>query len=58
MLAECLLDVLFQVLVRFLQRLIHLDADHFLSVRRESVGDVFQRHEGAKTHQEAAKQQG
>jgi hypothetical protein len=58
MLAECLLDVLFQIFVRFLQRLIHLDADHFLSVRREGVGDVFQRHEGAKTHQEAPEQEG
>jgi hypothetical protein len=56
MLAECLLDVLFQILVRFLQRLIHLDADHFFPVGRKSVGDIFQGHEGAQTHQEAAKQ--
>jgi hypothetical protein len=42
MLAERLLDVLLYVLVSFLQRLVHLDADYFLLVGRESVGDVFQ----------------
>jgi len=57
MLAECLLDVLFQVLVRFLQRFVHVDAEHFLPIGRESIGNILQRHEGAKTHQEAAKQQ-
>src|ERR1039458_8074613 len=36
MLAEGLLDVLFQILVSLLQRLIHLHADHFLPVGRAS----------------------
>jgi hypothetical protein len=57
MLAQGILDVLFQVLVSLLQRLIHLHADNFLPVGRESIGDVFQGHEGTKAHQEAAEEQ-
>src|ERR1035437_4463017 len=58
MYTEGLLDVLLHVLISFLQGLIHLYADDFLPVGRESIGDVFQRHECPKAHQEAAKQQG
>ena len=58
MLTEGLLDVLFHLLVSLLQGLVHLHADDFLPVGRESIGNIFQRHERTKAHQEAAKQQG
>src|ERR1019366_7612815 len=58
MLTESLFDVSFHLLVSLLQRLVHLHADNFLPVGRESIGNIFQRYERTETHQEATKQQG